>query len=610
MTPTDGTGPARVTCGSLRAEDIGRAVTLQGWVNRRRDHGGVIFIDVRDRYGLTQCVFNPEYAAALAVAETLRNEFVVRVTGEVNRRPAGAENPRAPTGEIEVVASAVVVLNPAQPLPFDLTQEGEVDESLRLTYRYLDLRRQPMQRTLALRHKVVKAIRDYLDAHDFLEIETPILIKSTPEGARDFLVPSRLHAGEFYALPQSPQMLKQLLMVSGMDRYFQIARCFRDEDLRADRQPEFTQLDIEMSFIGQEDILNLMERLFRHLAETFTSKRILYTPFRRLSYHEAMERYGSDKPDLRFDMPLVEVADLFVGSEFGVFRGAIEAGGTIKAIRAEGAAGYTRRELDQLTDLARHLGAKGLIWIALPQPDEAGRHTAATARSSMARFLTDTQVGGLVERTGAQTGDLLLLVADARPVVNQALGRLRAEMGRRLGLIDENVLDFAWLLEPPLVEWNADEQRWDSVHHPFTSPYAEDVPLLETDPGAVRAQAYDLICNGYELGGGSIRIHERALQERVFRLIGLEADVAQAQFGHLLRAFEFGAPPHGGIAFGIDRVIMTLFSIASIRDVIAFPKTQSGRDLMNDAPSPVDERQLRDLHIRVAAPAPSRTAES
>lgn len=601
----------RLTCGSLRIGDVGQMVTLQGWVNRRRDHGGLIFIDLRDRYGLTQCVFNPEQTPAThAVAEVCRHEYVLRISGRVGRRPAGTENTRLATGEIEVIVEAAEVLNPSKPLPFEIAGDGEVDESIRLTYRYLDLRRPVMQQTLRLRHKVVKALRDYLDSHDFYEIETPILIKSTPEGARDFLVPSRLHPGEFYALPQSPQMLKQLLMVSGFDRYFQIARCFRDEDLRADRQAEFSQLDLEVSFVDQWDLLALMERLFISLAETFTNKSLLYRPFRHISYHDAMERYGSDKPDLRFEMPLVEVADLFAASQFGVFQSALAAGGTIKALRVEGCAGYTRKELDALVEQARQLGAKGLIWIALPAPAAGGQHTAATVRSSMARFLSDDEVAGLIERTGATTDDLLLLSADSRAVVNLVLGRLRATLARRQGLIDDTVLDFAWLLEPPLVEWNADEARWDSVHHPFTAPYPEDIPLLESNPGAVRAQAYDLICNGYEIGGGSIRIHQRDLQERVFQLIGLGAEQAQAQFGHLLRAFEYGAPPHGGIAFGIERIIMTLAGINNIRDVIAFPKNQSGRDLMNDAPAPVSAQQLVDLAIRLALPEATSSAVS
>ncbi|HEY8599488.1 MAG TPA: aspartate--tRNA ligase [Thermomicrobiales bacterium] len=587
-------------CGELRAEDADRQVTLKGWVGRRRDHGGLIFIDLRDRYGLTQVVFNPESSPeAHAVASEVRGEYVLEVTGTVRPRPEGTTNANLATGAIEVDAQSARILTRADTPPFPIRDEIEVDESIRLTYRYLDLRRPIMQRRLVLRHQIVKYIRDFLSTRGFVEIETPIMIKSTPEGARDYLVPSRLYPGEFYALPQSPQQLKQLLMVSGMDRYFQIARCFRDEDQRADRQPEFTQLDLEMSFVEQENILNLTETLFTALcAEVTPHLRQKYTPWRRLTYAEALDRYGSDKPDLRFEMAIEDVSAQVAESGFGVFAGAVAGGGVVRGIKAQGQAGYTRKQLDDLTGVARQFGAKGLAWLAL----DAGEGGTLTARSPIAKFFSQEEIAALAARFDAVAGDLLLFVADSRAVASEVLGRLRSQLGPALYKVDDNELAFVWVLDFPLFEWDTEGNRWDAVHHPFTSPLPEDAHLLDSDPGAARAAAYDMVLNGYEVGGGSIRIHDRAIQEKAFALLGYSKEAAWARFGHLLRAFEFGVPPHGGIAPGIDRIAMILAGADNIREVMAFPKTNAARDLMTDAPSAVAADQLRDLHLSVVMP--------
>jgi aspartyl-tRNA synthetase len=589
------------SCGELRKEHSGETVTLAGWVDRRRDHGGLTFIDLRDRAGVAQVVFNPEKSAAShEAAGAIRSEYVVQVTGEVAPRPPGTENPQLPTGEIEVVATDCRILNTSETPPFYINQDVDVDENLRLKYRYLDLRRSRMLKNLTLRHKVVKFIRDFLDERDFLEIETPILIKSTPEGARDYLVPSRINPGMFYALPQSPQQLKQLLMVAGVERYFQIARCFRDEDNRADRQPEHTQLDLEMSFVEEEDVFALMEELFTEMVKTVTPGKRVISPFPRISYRDAEDRYGSDRPDLRFGMEMADLSDIVAESEFAVFRDAVAGGGMVKGICVPDAAGYSRSQLQDLNKLAQSFGAKGLLTIALgPAEGDAAELTLDIVRSVAARFLTLEQVREMAGRLGAKVGDLLLIMAGSTSLANRVLSELRQEMGRRLGLADPDLLAFAFVEEFPLLRWDEEGKRWGPEHHPFTSPMDEDIPLLKTDPGKVRARCYDLICNGWELASGSIRIHTASLQRDIFRLLGYSDEAVQERFGTLIEAFEYGAPPHGGIAPGIDRLVMVLAGEENIREVMAFPKNQSATDLMFGAPSSVDEGQLAELHLLV-----------
>jgi len=579
-------------CGELRTTHVGRVVTLAGWVNRRRDHGGLVFIDLRDRSGVVQVVANPDVGVeAHTEAQRARSEYVVQVRGVVEPRPKGLINPDIPTGRVEVLAHELKILNPAKTPPFYIYDDSPVDESLRLRYRYLDLRRQRMQHNLVLRHRVVKYIRDFLDARGFVEIETPILFKTTPEGARDYLVPSRVHPGEFYALPQSPQQLKQLLMVAGYERYFQIARCFRDEDQRGDRQPEFTQLDLEMSFVERGDVMGLIEEMMIGIVETCSDRKLLAKPFPRLTYRDAMERFGTDRPDLRFGMEVVDASDVVAASDFGIFSKTVAAGGKVKGIRVPECGSYSRRQVDELAELARQEGAKGLAWLALGEDGEV--------RSSFAKYLTDDETAALLERMKAGPGDLLLFVADRPRTANEVLGGLRLELGERLGMRDERELAFCWVVDFPLFEWDEEDQRWDPSHHLFTAPMLYDVPLLETDPGAARGQQYDLVCNGEEIAGGSIRIHKREVQEKVFELIGLDVAVAQERFGHMLEAFEYGTPPHGGIAPGIDRLVMLLAGEPNIREVIAFPKTQQAADLMAGAPSPADPKQLEELHIRI-----------
>lgn len=580
------------TCGALGSGDIGQKVTLAGWVNRRRDHGGLVFLDIRDRYGITQVICDPERSpGAYRVVSEVRSEYVVQVIGTVVARLPGTENPNLSTGSIEVVAECIVILNPALTTPFPISDNIQVDEALRLKYRYLDLRRPRMRDNIVLRHKVVKAIRDYLDERGFLEIETPILMKSTPEGARDYLVPSRLYPGEFYALPQSPQQLKQLLMVAGMDRYFQIARCFRDEDQRSDRQPEFTQLDLEMAFVAEEDVMTLIEGLLIDLVERMTSKRIRQRPFPRLSFEDALDRYGTDHPDLRFDLPLVEISDLASAGNFGVFKSALAAKGIVKGIRVPGAATYSRKEIDELTEFARTLGAKGLVSLIIGVGGEI--------RSPLTKFMSADEVQSIIGRLAGQPGDLLLFVADSAKVCNDVLFRLRVQLGERLKLIDPNEMALCWVVDFPLLHYDEEGQRYEAEHNPFSGMDEAHIDRLDSDPLHIRARQYDIICNGYEIGGGSVRINVAALQHKVFSLMKLDSEQIKEQFGHMLEAFEYGAPPHGGIALGIDRLVMLFADEDNIREVIAFPKTQSAIDLLMNAPSPVDEGQLRELHLQI-----------
>lgn len=587
------------SCNELRKEHIGNAVTLTGWVNRRRDHGGLIFIDLRDREGIVQIVFNPETSPdALRIAGEMRSEFVVRVSGEVSLRPAGTENPHLATGDIEIIAKEAEILNTSKTPPFYINEEVDVEENLRLKYRYLDLRRPRMKENILLRHRVVKFMRDFLDARGFVEVETPILLKSTPEGARDYLVPSRIHPGEFYALPQSPQQIKQLLMVGGLDRYYQIARCFRDEDTRADRQPEHTQLDVEMSFVEQEDILRLMEELYTSLVSTITPQKHLIKPFPRFTYKEIMERYASDKPDLRYTLEIADLTGVASKTEFAIFTDVISAGGRVKGLTAPGCGEYTRHQLDELNRLVLDSGAKGLLTISLGSPGGALDELAIDdVKSVAARYLTIDQIQEMAQLCKADKGDLLLIVAGQENEIYPALDTLRREIARRLNLADPDTLAFAFVVDFPMFTRSEETRKWEAIHHPFTHPHPGDIPLLDTSPGDVIGQNYDIICNGYELASGSIRIHNADLQRKIFNLMGYADEEIDSLFGHMLEAFDYGAPPHGGIAPGIDRTVMLLADEETIREVIAFPKTQSAMDLTFGAPSPVTEEQLKELHI-------------
>ena len=582
-------------CGELREKNIGENVVLNGWVDRRRDLGGVIFIEVRDRHGITQVVFEPTFnPQAHSAAKDLRSEFVISVEGVVRKRPADTDNPDLPTGHIDVMVNKLIVLNEAETPPFPIKDEIDTHEDLRLKYRYLDLRRPKLQKNLMLRHKMYLLTRKYFDENGFVEVETPVLMKSTPEGARDFLVPSRIHKGKFYALPQSPQQYKQLLMVAGMDRYFQIVKCFRDEDLRADRQPEFTQIDVEMSFIDQEDVFTIVEGLMKRFFKDVWSRE-LETPLLRLSFDEAMEKYGSDKPDLRFDLEMKTLNDVFTSTDFKVFKDAIDNSGIVTGLLAPGCGEYTRNQLDVLTDFVKGYGAKGLIWIRVKN-----NGNGLELESPTMKFFSDEEKKNLTEALNAKSGDLIFILSGPKLKTLNTMGALRLEMARRLDLIKGNSEPkLLWVTDFPLFEWDEETKRYYAMHHPFTSPRMEDIPLMESDPGKVKARAYDLVLNGNEIAGGSIRIHNSELQAKMFKALGISEEEAQHKFGFLMNAFKYGAPPHGGIAFGFDRMAMIFAGENSIRDVIAFPKTASAVSLMDDSPSTVSEEQLRELHIKI-----------
>ncbi|MFV9567652.1 aspartate--tRNA ligase [Thermoanaerobacter mathranii] len=577
-------------CGELTVEDVDKSVVVMGWVQRRRDHGGLVFIDLRDRTGIVQVVFNNEVSSeAFEKVQGVRSEYVLAIEGKVVKRAPENVNPKIPTGEIEIYANTLKILSKSETPPFPIEDRSNVSEAIRLKYRYLDLRRPSMQKNLMTRFKITKVVRDFLNKNGFIEIETPLLIKSTPEGARDYLVPSRIYPGKFYALPQSPQIFKQLLMISGFDKYYQIAKCLRDEDLRADRQPEFTQIDIEMSFVEVDDVLEINEKMIAQIFKETLGIDVTI-PFKRLSYQEAMERFGTDKPDLRFGMELKDLSDIVSRSEFNVFKTALKNSGSVRGINVKSAASMPRRQLDELVELAKTYGAKGLLWMQVFENE---------VKSPATKFLSEKEIEKILERLEAETGDLLLIVADKDEIVFDTLGHLRLELGKRLNLIDENKYEFVWIVDFPLLEYDSEEKRYVAKHHPFTAPKDEDIDLLEKEPLKVRAKAYDIVLNGVEIGGGSIRIHDTELQKRMFKVLGFSEEKAWERFGFLMEAFKYGAPPHGGIAYGLDRLAMIITGSDTIRDVIAFPKTQNAVCLMTDAPSEVSEEQLKELHIKV-----------